>query len=60
MKLCESCNRPVDYSICTVVSTNRLSPRHQKCSQSIAFCGSCLEQFCRAETSDALRSLRER
>lgn len=47
MKLCEGCNRPVDYSVCAVVSTNRLSPRFQKCSKSISFCIGCLSAFLR-------------
>jgi hypothetical protein len=60
MKLCESCNRPVDYSVCVVVSTNRLSPRFQKCSQSIPFCAACLESFCHSETPEVFCAIKKR
>jgi hypothetical protein len=45
VKLCKKCHRPVDYSVCTVVSTNRISPRFQKCSKSIALCQGCFDSF---------------
>jgi hypothetical protein len=45
MKLCDKCNRPVDYSVCAVVSTNRISPRFQKCSKSLSLCTNCIDAF---------------
>jgi hypothetical protein len=48
MKLCSNCKRPVDYSVCTLISTNRLSPRLQRCSVSVPFCGDCLNTFLRS------------
>ena len=59
MKLCESCNRPVDYSVCVVVSTNRLSPRFQKCSKSIPFCMGCLDAFLKDGDLEIAESIRE-
>jgi hypothetical protein len=54
VKLCKKCNRPVDYSVCAVVSTNRISPRFQKCSESIALCQGCFDSF--VITGDAVIS----
>ncbi len=59
MKLCNGCNRPVDYSVCTVVSTNRISPRFQKCSKSIPLCMTCLDAFVAGGDVQIAESLRE-
>jgi hypothetical protein len=45
MKVCTSCKRPVDYSLCAVVSTNRISPRLQRCSTSVPLCKECFGLF---------------
>jgi len=48
MKLCSNCKHPVDYSICALVSTNRVSPRLQRSSVSVPFCKECLASFLRS------------
>jgi len=47
MKVCSNCKHPVDYSICALVSTNRVSPRLQRCSRSVPLCKECLGNFLR-------------
>lgn len=58
VKLCKKCNRPVDYSVCAIVSTNRISPRFQKCSESIALCQDCFDSFVIAGDGVVLESIR--
>lgn len=59
MKLCKGCNRPVDYSVCLVVSTNRLSPRFQKCSKAVGFCKDCLVRFLTSGEERIAESIRD-
>ena len=41
-KPCSRCSRPADFSLALLLSTIRVRPRAQKCSQTIALCNSCL------------------
>lgn len=46
MRFCTNCKRPVDFSICVLASTNRISPRRQKSSRSVPFCAACIAKLC--------------
>jgi len=48
MKACIRCGSPVDCSLCSILSTNRVSPRLQRWTTSLPFCSSCLQRFCQA------------
>lgn len=71
MRFCNECKRPADYTVCVVVSTNRVSPRFQKCTPSIALCAGCISVIsqrsksvfldtARAYIAEALTRLAER
>jgi hypothetical protein len=44
-RICNHCDRLADYSLCQILSTVRVSPRKQKCTQAIPFCSDCLRRL---------------
>jgi hypothetical protein len=59
MKLCNKCKRPVEFSVCALVSTNRLSPRIQRCSTSVPFCKNCLRSYLQSGDEGAETAIRQ-
>lgn len=59
-KPCSRCSRPADFSLALLLSTFRVRPRVQKCSQTIAFCNSCVNDVLSSLATSPLVGLRQR
>lgn len=55
-KACSNCSQMAEYSLVFVLSSVGSSPRLQKCSSAVSFCGDCLRELCECFCTDQLRS----
>jgi len=59
-KPCSRCSRPADFSLALLLSTIRIRPRVQKCSQTIALCNSCIHDVLASSDTSPLTELQQR
>jgi hypothetical protein len=50
-KSCKQCGNEAQVTVCWLVSTIGVSPRHQKCSRATALCIQCLGRLCGADAT---------
>jgi hypothetical protein len=48
-KSCSYCSQPAQYSLVVVLSSVGTSPRFQKCSPAVSFCGDCTREIAETE-----------
>jgi hypothetical protein len=58
-KPCSRCSQPADFSLAFLLSTIRVRPRAQKCSQTIALCNSCLHDVLASLGTSPLADLQQ-
>lgn len=58
-KPCSRCWRPADFSIALLLSTVRVRPQVQKCSQTIALCNSCMRDVLASLGTSRLADLQQ-
>ena len=58
-KPCSRCLRPADFSLALLLSTIRVRPRAQKCSQTIALCNSCINDVLASLATSSLLDLQK-
>ncbi len=46
MSVCTICGETAKFAVHTLISTNGISPRRQKCSRAVPFCNACMQCLC--------------
>lgn len=59
MKHCIQCHGQAEYSVCSIISTVGRTSRQQRCTSSVAFCGTCLQKLCTSGGAESLSPLAE-
>ena len=53
------CGARAEYSVCVLVSTLGVRPRHQKCGRAQLFCASCMQQLLAKQWNHGASGMKE-